>query len=115
MFHVSTMLPFTVGDTQQLQRKRHIGNDIVAIIFQVSASLLQVLHDAVHISYTSNGRITLLDRFGPFGFSSENALSLRSFFPGFAKCACGNENNPFMFSASSSFLRKGANMVMKLK
>uniref|UniRef100_A0A915AUQ0 Rap-GAP domain-containing protein n=1 Tax=Parascaris univalens TaxID=6257 RepID=A0A915AUQ0_PARUN len=34
MFHVSTMLPFTVGDTQQLQRKRHIGNDIVAIIFQ---------------------------------------------------------------------------------
>ncbi|CAD5215999.1 unnamed protein product [Bursaphelenchus xylophilus] len=34
MFHVSTMLPYTVGDTQQLQRKRHIGNDIVAIIFQ---------------------------------------------------------------------------------
>ncbi|MFH4976304.1 hypothetical protein AB6A40_003013 [Gnathostoma spinigerum] len=34
MFHVSTMLPFTVGDTQQLQRKRHIGNDIVAIVFQ---------------------------------------------------------------------------------
>lgn len=36
MFHVSTLLPFTVGDTQQLQRKRHIGNDIVAIVFQVS-------------------------------------------------------------------------------
>ncbi|KAK0394724.1 hypothetical protein QR680_000901 [Steinernema hermaphroditum] len=34
MFHVSTLLPFTVGDTQQLQRKRHIGNDIVAIVFQ---------------------------------------------------------------------------------
>ncbi|KAH0511486.1 Rap1 GTPase-activating protein 2 [Microtus ochrogaster] len=34
MFHVSTKLPFTDGDTQQLQRKRHIGNDIVAIIFQ---------------------------------------------------------------------------------
>uniref|UniRef100_A0A914ZB62 Rap-GAP domain-containing protein n=1 Tax=Panagrolaimus superbus TaxID=310955 RepID=A0A914ZB62_9BILA len=33
-FHVSTLLPFTVGDPQQLQRKRHIGNDIVAIIFQ---------------------------------------------------------------------------------
>ncbi|OWK14317.1 hypothetical protein Celaphus_00000855 [Cervus elaphus hippelaphus] len=32
MFHVSTKLPFTEGDTQQ--RKRHIGNDIVAIIFQ---------------------------------------------------------------------------------
>lgn len=35
MFHVSTLLPYTVGDLQQLQRKRHIGNDIVAIIFQV--------------------------------------------------------------------------------
>ncbi|KJH51984.1 Rap/ran-GAP [Dictyocaulus viviparus] len=34
MFHVSTMLPYTLGDQQQLQRKRHIGNDIVAIVFQ---------------------------------------------------------------------------------
>ncbi|CAI5442342.1 unnamed protein product [Caenorhabditis angaria] len=34
MFHVSTLLPYTIGDSQQLQRKRHIGNDIVAIIFQ---------------------------------------------------------------------------------
>ena len=36
MFHVSTLLPFTLGDAQQLQRKRHIGNDIVAIVFQVN-------------------------------------------------------------------------------
>ncbi|XP_066552411.1 rap1 GTPase-activating protein 2a isoform X7 [Amia ocellicauda] len=34
MFHVSTKLPYTEGDPQQLQRKRHIGNDIVAAIFQ---------------------------------------------------------------------------------
>ncbi|XP_045368094.2 rap1 GTPase-activating protein 2-like isoform X4 [Camelus bactrianus] len=34
VFPVSTKLPSTEGDTQQLQRKRHIGNDIVAIIFQ---------------------------------------------------------------------------------
>lgn len=34
MFHVSTLLPFTENDPQQLQRKRHIGNDIVAIVFQ---------------------------------------------------------------------------------
>ncbi|VDM53100.1 unnamed protein product [Angiostrongylus costaricensis] len=34
MFHVSTMLPYTLGDHQQLQRKRHIGNDIVAVVFQ---------------------------------------------------------------------------------
>ena len=34
MFHVSTMLPFSESDKQQLQRKRHIGNDIVALVFQ---------------------------------------------------------------------------------
>lgn len=34
MFHVCTMLPLTVGDRQQLQRKRHIGNDIVVLVFQ---------------------------------------------------------------------------------
>ncbi|KAM3850394.1 rap1 GTPase-activating protein 2-like [Diretmus argenteus] len=34
MFHIATKLPFTVGDPQQLQRKRHIGNDIVALVYQ---------------------------------------------------------------------------------
>ncbi|TRY89495.1 hypothetical protein DNTS_016068 [Danionella cerebrum] len=34
MFHVATKLPFTEGDKQQLQRKRHIGNDIVALVYQ---------------------------------------------------------------------------------
>uniref|UniRef100_H2ZIX2 Rap-GAP domain-containing protein n=1 Tax=Ciona savignyi TaxID=51511 RepID=H2ZIX2_CIOSA len=34
MFHISTKLPYVEGDRQQLQRKRHIGNDIVAIVFQ---------------------------------------------------------------------------------
>lgn len=34
MFHVSTLLPYRDNDPQQLQRKRHIGNDIVAVVFQ---------------------------------------------------------------------------------
>merc|ERR1719461_839964 len=34
MFHVSTLLPFSDSDQQQLQRKRHIGNDIVGVVFQ---------------------------------------------------------------------------------
>ncbi|KAK1874611.1 Rap1 GTPase-activating protein 2, partial [Dissostichus eleginoides] len=38
MFHVSTKLPFIEGDAQQLQRKRHIGNDIVALVFQEDAT-----------------------------------------------------------------------------
>jgi hypothetical protein len=35
MFHVSTMMPYTPSNRQQLARKRHIGNDMVTIIFQV--------------------------------------------------------------------------------
>jgi len=34
MFHVATILPFSETDQQQLQRKRHIGNDIVCLVFQ---------------------------------------------------------------------------------
>lgn len=34
MFHVSTLLPFSLNDSTQIQRKRHIGNDIVGIVFQ---------------------------------------------------------------------------------
>jgi len=36
MFHISTLLPFTPNDPQQVKRKRHIGNDIVCVIFQDS-------------------------------------------------------------------------------
>ena len=31
---MATLLPFSETDTQQLQRKRHIGNDIVSVVFQ---------------------------------------------------------------------------------
>lgn len=34
MFHVAPMLPHSETDKQQLERKRHIGNDIVIIVFQ---------------------------------------------------------------------------------
>ncbi|XP_013862055.1 GTPase-activating Rap/Ran-GAP domain-like protein 3 isoform X6 [Austrofundulus limnaeus] len=34
MFHVSTMLPYSKDNKQQVERKRHIGNDIVTIVFQ---------------------------------------------------------------------------------
>jgi len=33
MFHVSTMLPHEENDPQKLQKKRHIGNDIVCVVF----------------------------------------------------------------------------------
>ena len=40
MFHVSTMLPHEENDPQKLQKKRHIGNDIVCCAFVESDSTL---------------------------------------------------------------------------
>lgn len=39
MFHVSMLLPHSGSDIQQIERKRHIGNDIVTIIFQEPGAL----------------------------------------------------------------------------
>lgn len=39
MFHVSTLLPYSKTERQQLERKRHIGNDIVTIVFQETETL----------------------------------------------------------------------------
>eukprot|EP00727_Mastigamoeba_balamuthi_P009249 m51a1_g4947 hypothetical protein (688) ;mRNA; f:324931-328005 len=38
MFHVSTMLPYTANDSQFVDRKRHIGNDVAVVIFKERAS-----------------------------------------------------------------------------
>ncbi len=40
MFHVSTMLPHTAGDEQQVEKKRHIGNDVTAIVFKEGSTPL---------------------------------------------------------------------------
>ncbi|PAA89241.1 hypothetical protein BOX15_Mlig023131g1, partial [Macrostomum lignano] len=39
VFHVSTMLPYSNTNRQQLLRKKHIGNDIVTIVFQEPGAL----------------------------------------------------------------------------
>jgi len=36
MFHVSTLLPYFAKDKQQLERKRHLGNDVCVVIFKDS-------------------------------------------------------------------------------
>ena len=37
MFHVSTYIPFHGADAQQVERKRHLGNDVGLIIFKGGA------------------------------------------------------------------------------
>lgn len=38
MFHVCTMLPVLGIDTQKVERKRHIGNDVVVLVFKEQSS-----------------------------------------------------------------------------
>lgn len=37
MYHIATLLPFSKDNMQQLERKRHLGNDICNIIYQEDA------------------------------------------------------------------------------
>ena len=80
MFHVSTLLPYSNSDGQQLARKRHIGNDIVAIVFQdrptpFSPEIIssQFLHAYIVIQPTEEKKLKIsiatksdVADFGPF-------------------------------------------------
>ncbi|UJR23704.1 hypothetical protein I4U23_026685 [Adineta vaga] len=87
MFHVSTLLPHSKIERQQLERKRHIGNDIVSIIFQEDETIFnpecitsQFLHVYLVITpLDSNGnqyKVAIIHRdsvpsFGPVSNSSK--------------------------------------------
>lgn len=44
MYHISTLLPHSKDNPQQLERKRHIGNDIVNIIYTDDPSFLSTFN-----------------------------------------------------------------------
>ncbi|CAL7949286.1 unnamed protein product [Xylocopa violacea] len=44
MYHVSTMLPYSKDNPQQLERKRHIGNDIVNIVYTDDPNAIDVFN-----------------------------------------------------------------------
>ncbi|XP_054016095.1 GTPase-activating Rap/Ran-GAP domain-like protein 3 isoform X1 [Hylaeus anthracinus] len=44
MYHVSTMLPYSKDNPQQLERKRHIGNDIVNIVYTDDPDAIDVFN-----------------------------------------------------------------------
>lgn len=49
MFHVSTYIPYYSKDQQQVERKRHIGNDVVVIIFRDGMKI--GLHSFTSLTY----------------------------------------------------------------
>ncbi|XP_034948149.1 GTPase-activating Rap/Ran-GAP domain-like protein 3 isoform X2 [Chelonus insularis] len=66
MYHVSTLLPHSKDNPQQLERKRHIGNDIVNIIYTDDPTVLdtfnpnciksQFTHVFAVVTTTENGQ-----------------------------------------------------------
>jgi hypothetical protein len=60
MFHVSTELPFSETDAQCLERKRHLGNDVVIIVFwegdgEFDPSLVKSQFNHVFVVITVDG------------------------------------------------------------
>ncbi|KAI8394003.1 uncharacterized protein BYT42DRAFT_487042, partial [Radiomyces spectabilis] len=95
-YHVSTLIPSRIGDKQQIQRKRHIGNDIVCIVFaegrqpfNPAAIKSQFLHVfiVVHEEEVEVAMVENVPNFGPplpeHAFFFDQA-ELRSFI--LAKC-----------------------------
>lgn len=51
MFHVSTLLPFQQDDIQRVERKRHLGNDIVVVIFKEGSTPFDPLCLTSHFNH----------------------------------------------------------------
>lgn len=60
MFHVSTLLPFEEFDSQKLQRKRHIGNDIVCVVF-MEATKTKFVPDCIKSNFLHSFIIVQVD------------------------------------------------------
>ncbi|KAH3765910.1 GTPaseactivating protein [Pelomyxa schiedti] len=54
MFHVATMLPFQEGDPQRIERKRHLGNDVVMIVFKEMADDMDLFNPKIIMSHFNN-------------------------------------------------------------
>uniref|UniRef100_W8AJE0 GTPase-activating Rap/Ran-GAP domain-like protein 3 n=1 Tax=Ceratitis capitata TaxID=7213 RepID=W8AJE0_CERCA len=76
MFHVSTLLPYSRDNRQQVERKRHIGNDIVNIIFidQSTACDINPSNEELKVPTSqtkSNSEFTLPTSFDPSWIKSQ--------------------------------------------
>lgn len=95
MFHVSTLLPHSKSERQQLERKRHIGNDIVAIVFQEAETIFNpecIASQFLHVYVV----ITPQDKDGTqFKVSIVHRDSVQPFGPSFNHSTSFNCDNVF--------------------
>lgn len=51
MFHVCTMLPYSELDVQKVERKRHIGNDVVTLVYKEQSSEADLFNPCIFTSH----------------------------------------------------------------
>lgn len=85
MYHVSTMLPYSKDNPQQLERKRHIGNDIVNIIYTDDPSAVDTFNpNCIRSQFTRKSRKNVTDagfitRFREIHTEIEKYIAIRSY------------------------------------
>eukprot|EP01128_Nolandella_sp_AFSM9_P010766 TRINITY_DN748_c0_g1_i1.p1 TRINITY_DN748_c0_g1~~TRINITY_DN748_c0_g1_i1.p1 ORF type:complete len:609 (+),score=159.41 TRINITY_DN748_c0_g1_i1:34-1827(+) len=103
MFHVSTLLPDHEGDEQKLERKRHLGNDIVVIVFLESdedtfnPSCLATQFTYIFIVITADHRLKHRTGQTYYRVNVLSKVGVRSFGPAIPK--------PAIFRKSPEFKR----------
>ncbi|KAG5879764.1 hypothetical protein JTB14_028958 [Gonioctena quinquepunctata] len=81
MFHVSTLLPYSRDNRQQVERKRHIGNDIVNIVFVEAQDDAEGAHSQFNPTCIKSQftRILLCDVFAVVTVDNDNQYRLSVF------------------------------------
>ena len=60
MFHVASMLPYQEMDEQRVERKRHLGNDVILLIFKEGKTPFNPLWIKSHFNRKNNSEMLYL-------------------------------------------------------
>lgn len=101
MFHVCTMLPFVKEDEQKVERKRHIGNDVVVLVFKDQGDPDDLFNTAIFRSHFIHCVFVVTPVLGPDGKTTHYRLFISNkpgvppYPPSFPDDRTGADSNLF--------------------
>jgi len=97
MFHVSTMLPFQPDDLQRVERKRHLGNDVVVLVFKEGNTPFDPLCLTTHFNHVFIvvQKETTLTKFTHYKIAIANKLGVPPYSPYLSSPAIYQKNDEF--------------------
>lgn len=101
MFHVCTMLPFVKEDEQKVERKRHIGNDVVVLVFKDQGDPEDLFNTAIFRSHFIHCVFVVTPVLGPDGKTTHYRLFISNkpgvppYPPSFPDDRTGADSNLF--------------------